>query len=449
MLAAGEDSLAVRYLEEALREQPDLAIGCVMFADAYMERENLNQAARWYRRARAIAPDRLDPHYGLGLIWLQRAEVEGAPAYEKALESLREMTRIDPSSPDGWGNVGMILAKLERYEEAERNYRKALTLAPEDPQIHHSLGSLASLRGDDEQAEASWSKALSIDPAQAAAARELAALYGRQGKIGAATQTLRDGVEAAHVGISAGRIRRDLALLHLLAEQPAKTGELLEQARILSPDARTLSALAHLRMMQNSVLAAVTHLVEAAADDSAAVVPFVRAWSEQLAPALDGYTAENAAGERILRQIVATADAVEPTDTASEPTAAAAGTKGAAATRGLVESLLPEWNLPEGKLDMAEAPSAAPYDTPPIPTYRARAEYPDAAGGFGGTVNVKVKIDANGIVTDAEVVGKGGNPALEWAALDAAKRWRFEPAKLRGESVASEVTIPFRFKGDR
>jgi TonB family protein len=436
LLAAREDSLAVRYLEEALREQPDLAIGCVMFADAYVERQNLDQAARWYRRARTIAPDRLDPHYGLGLIWLQRAETEGAPAYEKALESLREMTRIDASSPDGWANVGMVLAKLERYEEAERSYKKALSLAPEDPQVHHSLGSLASLRGNDEQAETSWKKALSIDPAQAAAARELAALYGRQGKIDTAVQTLQKGVEAAHVGVSAGRIRRDLGLLHLLAEQPAEAGELLEEARVLSPDARTLSTLAHLRMMQNSVLAALTHLVDAAADDSAAVAPFVQAWSEQLAPALDGYRAENAEGARVLRGIVA---AVGP----------GAGPVGDTATHDLVGSLLPDWKLPTGTLKMTEAPSEAPYDTAPVPTYRAKAEYPDAAGGFGGTVHVKVKIDAKGTVTDAEVMSKGGNPALEWAALEAAKRWRFEPAMLRGEPVASEVTIPFRFKGDR
>jgi protein TonB len=84
-----------------------------------------------------------------------------------------------------------------------------------------------------------------------------------------------------------------------------------------------------------------------------------------------------------------------------------------------------------------------------VPVYRALATYPDAAGGVDGTVLVRVKIDAKGIVRDAEVLSKGGNPALEWAALDAAKRYRFEPAKLRGEPVASEVTIPFQFTGRR
>jgi protein TonB len=57
---------------------------------------------------------------------------------------------------------------------------------------------------------------------------------------------------------------------------------------------------------------------------------------------------------------------------------------------------------------------------------------------------VRVQIDARGEVTEAKV-SRGGNPALEWAALDAAKRWRFQPALRNGIAVASDVEIPFRF----
>lgn len=436
MLAAREDSIAVLFLEDALLREPNLAIGCVMYADTYFERGDLEEAERWYNRAREIAPDRLDPHYGLGLIWLKRAETEGAPAYEKALESLREMTRIEPNDPDGWGNVGMVLATLERFDEAEKSYRKALKLAPNDPQIHYSLGSLASLRGDNEEAEKSWKKALSIDPAYALAVTELAALNGRLGRIDSAIQILRDGVEAAHVGPPAGRLRRDLGLLHILAEEPDEAADLLEQARVLTPDARTLCALAHLRMTQGSVVAALAHLVDAAVDDSAAVVPFVHAWSAELSQALDGFRSENVRGERNVRQIASSVGT-------------AGGLKGVAATHSLVSSLLPDWQLPEGKLVMEEPPSLVPYDTAPVPVYRAIAEYPEAAGGIGGSVTVLVHVNEYGIVRDAEVLSKGGNPALEWAALDAAKRWRFEPAKLKGESVPASVTIPFRFSGSR
>ena len=403
LLAAGRDSLAGEFLEAALRNRPDLAIGCVLFAEASMERGNLDRAEKWYVRARAIDPDRLDPHYGLGRIWLERAATMGEAAYEEALASMREMTRASPSSPDGWANMGMVQAMLGRYEEAGKSYERALQLAPGDPVLHHSVGSLAAMRGDEESAEDSWRRALEIDPSHAPAIRELAALLGRQGRIEEAVETLRRGVEAAHIGPEAGRVRRDLGLLHLLAGEREEAAGLFEQARVLSPDSRTLAALGHARLLQGSVEAGAALLAEAARLDSAVAAPIARAWE--------------------------------------------AGPIGGAATRLVVERLLPDWDLPGGEFTLPEETSALGYDTPPVPVYRALARYPEAAGGIGGTIHVQVRIDENGRVVDAEVLGKGGNPALEYAALDAARNWRFQPAQLKGKPVASEATIPFRFAG--
>jgi TonB family protein len=58
---------------------------------------------------------------------------------------------------------------------------------------------------------------------------------------------------------------------------------------------------------------------------------------------------------------------------------------------------------------------------------------------IAGTVKIEVVVAANGIVKDAHVVG--GHPVLANAALDAAKRWRFEPA-----SEESSGVIDFKFQ---
>jgi TonB family protein len=58
---------------------------------------------------------------------------------------------------------------------------------------------------------------------------------------------------------------------------------------------------------------------------------------------------------------------------------------------------------------------------------------------IAGTVKIQVVVSANGIVKDAHVVG--GHPVLANAALDAAKRWRFEPA-----SEESSGVIDFKFQ---
>jgi TonB family protein len=58
---------------------------------------------------------------------------------------------------------------------------------------------------------------------------------------------------------------------------------------------------------------------------------------------------------------------------------------------------------------------------------------------IAGTVKIEVVVAPNGSVKGARVVG--GHPVLATAALDAAKKWRFEPAS--GESSG---VIDFKFE---
>ena len=67
--------------------------------------------------------------------------------------------------------------------------------------------------------------------------------------------------------------------------------------------------------------------------------------------------------------------------------------------------------------------------------------YPELARKMSitGVVKVEVVVSPNGTVKDARVVG--GHPVLATAALDAAKKWRFEPA-----SAESSGVIDFKFE---
>jgi len=72
---------------------------------------------------------------------------------------------------------------------------------------------------------------------------------------------------------------------------------------------------------------------------------------------------------------------------------------------------------------------------------RIQPIYPDLARKMNitGTVKVEVVVAPNGTVKDARVMG--GHPVLANAALEAAKKWRFEPA-----SVESTGVIDFKFE---
>lgn len=67
--------------------------------------------------------------------------------------------------------------------------------------------------------------------------------------------------------------------------------------------------------------------------------------------------------------------------------------------------------------------------------------YPELARKMNltGTVKVEVVVAANGSVKDAKVVG--GHPVLASAALDAVKKWKFEPASIETSGV-----VDFKFE---
>jgi TonB family protein len=72
---------------------------------------------------------------------------------------------------------------------------------------------------------------------------------------------------------------------------------------------------------------------------------------------------------------------------------------------------------------------------------KVQPTYPDLARKMNitGTVKVQVVVAPNGTVKDAKIVG--GHPVLANAALEAVKKWRFEPAP--GESTG---VVDFKFE---
>jgi protein TonB len=77
----------------------------------------------------------------------------------------------------------------------------------------------------------------------------------------------------------------------------------------------------------------------------------------------------------------------------------------------------------------------------PVPTY------PDMArtAGIEGQAVVEALVDVDGSVKDARILKPSGNASLDQAAIDAAMRSKFSPAKQRDKAVRVWVSIPFRF----
>lgn len=86
-------------------------------------------------------------------------------------------------------------------------------------------------------------------------------------------------------------------------------------------------------------------------------------------------------------------------------------------------------------------------DEPPQPVVQVQPEYPEVArkAGLEGRVIVAAVVDENGNVIQA-YIHSSTNSIFNDAALEAAKKMKFKPARQKDIAVKVKVLIPFVFK---
>ena len=92
----------------------------------------------------------------------------------------------------------------------------------------------------------------------------------------------------------------------------------------------------------------------------------------------------------------------------------------------------------------------ASFDTPPELVQKVPAEYPESArlAQAEGVVQVLITIDEAGRVVDAAVQSSDAIDSLQEAAMTAARKWVFTPAKRGNTPVEARIVIPFQFSLD-
>lgn len=84
----------------------------------------------------------------------------------------------------------------------------------------------------------------------------------------------------------------------------------------------------------------------------------------------------------------------------------------------------------------------------PLMYYNPAPTYPYVAlqRGYEGEVTLIIAVNKSGLPDDVEVAQSSGYGILDSAAVKAVKKWKFEPARLFGVSVDSEIEIPVKFE---
>jgi TonB family protein len=84
----------------------------------------------------------------------------------------------------------------------------------------------------------------------------------------------------------------------------------------------------------------------------------------------------------------------------------------------------------------------------PLGGYQVKPRYPDSArrAGVQGTTLLKVRVLENGLVGEVLVEQSAGHRDLDGAAVEAVKRWLFEPARMGEHPIAVWVLLPVKFE---
>jgi TonB family protein len=105
-----------------------------------------------------------------------------------------------------------------------------------------------------------------------------------------------------------------------------------------------------------------------------------------------------------------------------------------------VPALAPPVTQPEGPVRIGGDVREPRLISSTLPVYPIGARQ----SGVEGDVVVNTTIDKNGSVLGMHVVS--GPPLLRQAALDALRRWKYEPSRLNGQPVAVEMQVTIKFR---
>jgi len=98
--------------------------------------------------------------------------------------------------------------------------------------------------------------------------------------------------------------------------------------------------------------------------------------------------------------------------------------------------------------DKKSVRDSTPLDEVPLLVWNKKPEYPASAlkDKAEGLVETKLYIDKLGAVSKVEITQSSGRQDLDNAALEAARQYKFTPAKMNGAAVNSWVSVPFQFR---
>ena len=142
-------------------------------------------------RVAALAPERADAHFNLGVA------LKAVGRRDEAIACYRRAVRLRPDDADALANLGNALGESGEFAQAEESYRRAIALRPAWAPLHLTLGMARAALGRHLDAAESFRRAAALDPRDAEAPRLLGLALIELGRPAEAAESARRGLEIA------------------------------------------------------------------------------------------------------------------------------------------------------------------------------------------------------------------------------------------------------------
>jgi len=259
---SGQLTKALPVYREAVRRNPNHALGLQKLGVALRRSGNYAEAVETLKRSTAVAPENAVTWNELGLAYRAQNRIPDATA------ALAKAIQLDADMPEPHSNLGVIWLAAGQNAKSEAAFREAIRIQPEYVDAHNNLANL--LAGSDlKQARWHFEIALRLKPDDARTRYNFAMALGRAQQFDEAQQQLEAAVRANSKLVDARLLLGDLLMAK--REPQAALPHYREAVQIEPDSARAQLGFGAALAMTGDRAGAIPHLQKAAASKDEAV----------------------------------------------------------------------------------------------------------------------------------------------------------------------------------
>jgi len=181
----GRAKEAETIYRKILKRYPDHFDALHMLGVLYLQRGNLDAAKTYIERAVVLNQKNGPAFFNLGNVYFQMRR------FDDAVRCYRESITLNPGFAEAYFNLGNAFREQEDIENAIPCYQTAVQLNPHHVDASYNLGNIYTIRKKLDEAIESYSRALTINPHHADALLNRAYAYQVQGKMEEALENYR------------------------------------------------------------------------------------------------------------------------------------------------------------------------------------------------------------------------------------------------------------------